>query len=114
MATKTKTRNINQVLELTKIERFERVNIHIPGKDHVNVDGVDYFGTKQYFGVVWFSSDNGQTFVSFVKKTTKLWQEVRVAKIGTKYNVAANIKEDRSEDDHVGINRTVLTHVRLS
>lgn len=103
---------INEVLTLTKIERFERINIHIRGSHSVVIDGVRHYGQLQYFGVVWFENSKGERFVSFVKKSTKLWQTVREAEIGTQYNVLANVKEFRHDDEHG--ERTVITHVRLS
>ena len=102
----------NVAMTLTKIERFDRVNIHRKGDDPVEINGVLHFGATEYFGAVWFEDANGQAYVSFVKKTTKLWQTVRTAEVGTSYSVKGNFKDHR-KDEEIG-DRIVLTHVRLS
>ncbi len=103
MATKTTTNRITENVTLLDIVRFERINIHIPMRDGKPV--------VEYFGAIWFVNASGQRFVSFVKKTTKLWQTVRVAEIGTSYTVQGNVKEHRIDDEHG--DRIVITFVKI-
>ena len=104
-----------RVMRMVKIERFDRVNIHIPGHDKVTIDGVVHLGKTEYFGAVTFIDDNGEWYVSFVRKTTKLWQLMREESPRQhSYIVAANFKEVRNPNEYGSTGRrVVITHVKI-
>jgi len=118
MATQQIARVENIVLTFVKVVRFMTVNVHIPCKPGqavtVEQNGEMVTGYPVYKGAVWMTDAKGNTYVSFVKKSTKLWQATRVAEAGAKVEFKSFlVKEVRAADEH-GPERRVLTYGQLA
>lgn len=116
MSTTIPARIASVNVRLLKVVRFMTVNIHIPAAESAKVTimqgGEKVTGVPVYKGAVWFVDGDGKTYVSFVNKSTALWQAVREADTNTAYTINAKVKELRSADEH-GPERHIVTHVKL-
>lgn len=103
--------------KLIAAERFETVNFHVPAHLHnhtVIENGEERHGMLVYKGAVFFEVGS-EVFVSFVKKSTALWQLVREAEPGMEFAVKSFKRgEYRPADEHSDLDRTVVTYVKLA
>lgn len=114
----------NVSLFFVKVVRYMTVNTHIPCKPGQAVtvieNGEPVTGFPMYKGAVWFCDDAGRHYVTFVNKSTKVWQAFREATpptVGKVHIKSAIVKECRPSEEWQGETlpeRYVLTHIKMS